>query len=355
MSRKFYLSALILLMSVTLILTGCGTKKEPKEALQSAAATAMKMDSYVTESQIKLNDLTFDASSSPELGAVYSMLKDAEINLTQVYQRDPMQTEASLELKLKGDFSTTITLQFVMTKDKVYVKIPSIPFLPLPENVTGKFLEFDLKELAESSAEDFNPDLLDTEKTQKLVAEIANVVLAEYDSEKFIKDVDPKEFKLPEGFKAKQIVQFYITNDTFKDAVNILIKEALPKVLDIAAKDEYREMLQLTPQDIEDAKKDLAELNEDEFQKDLDEMQKYLKINEFTINTAIDKDNYPSYQEMNMDLEFSDPDTQERIKLAMEMNSKFTSINEAPKFEIGIPQDAITMEELEQEMNSYGY
>lgn len=355
MSRKLFMSVIILLMSVTLILTGCGAKKEPKEALKGAAIAALKMDSYVSESQIKLTDLTIDTSSSPELGAVYSMLKDAELNLTQVYQRDPMQTEASLEVKLKGDFSTTITLQFVMTKDKVYVKIPSIPFLPLPENVTGKFLEFDLKELAESSSEDFNPDLLDTDKTQKLVAEIANAVLAEYDSEKFIKDVDPKDLTLPEGFKAKQVVQFYITNDTLKEAISILIKEALPKALDIAAKDEYREMLQLTPQEIEDAKKELGELNEEEFQKDLDEMQKFLKINEFTINTAIDKDNYPSYQEMNMDVEFNDPDTQEKIKLAMQMISKFTSINQAPKFEIGIPQDTITMEQFQQEMNSFGY
>ncbi len=126
MSRKFFMSALILLMSVTLILSGCGTKKEPKEALKSAAVTALKMDSYVSESQIKLTDLTFDSSSSPEMGAVYSMLKDAELTLTQVYQKDPMQTEASLEVKLTGDFSTTITLQFVMTKDKVYIKIFTI-------------------------------------------------------------------------------------------------------------------------------------------------------------------------------------------------------------------------------------
>lgn len=355
MSRRFLLSALILLMSVTLVLTGCGAKKAPKEALQSAAATALKMDSYVSESQIKITDLKLDVSSSPEMGAVYSMLKDAELNLTQVYQKDPMQTEASLEVKLTGDFSTTITLQFVMTKDKVYVKIPSIPFLPLPETAVGKFLEFDLKELAESSGEEFNPDLLDTDKTQKMVAEIANAILSEYDSEKFMKDVNPKDIELPEGFKAKQVIQFYVTNDTAKEAITILLNEALPKVLDIVAKDEYRQMLQLTPEDIEEAKKEFGEINQDEFQKDLDEMQKYLKINTFNVNTAIDKDNYPSYQEMNMDLEFSDPDTADKVKLGLQMKSRFTSINEKPKFNIGIPKDTITMDDFEQEMNSFGY
>ncbi|GAA0138158.1 hypothetical protein YSY43_49990 [Paenibacillus sp. YSY-4.3] len=355
MSRKFFMSALILLMSVTLVLTGCGAKKEPKEALKSAAVTALNMDSYVSESQIKITDLKLDGSSSPEMGVVYSMLKDAELKLTQVYQKEPMQSEASLEVKLNGDFSTTITLQFVMTKDKVYVKIPSIPFLPLPEKAVGKFLEVDLKELAENSGEEFNPDLLDTDKMQKFVAEIANVVLSEYDSEKFIKDVDPKDIELPEGYKAKQVVQFYVTNDTAKEAISILLQEALPKALDIVAKDEYRAMLQLTPEDIEEAKKDLAEMDHNEFQKDLDDMQRYLTINQFNMNTAIDKDNYPSYQEMNMDVEFSDPDTKEKIKLALQMKSTVKSINEKPKFSIGIPKETMTMDEFMQEMNSLGY
>lgn len=240
------------------------------------------------------------------------MLKDAEINLTQVYQKEPMQSEASLEVKLTGDFSTTITLQFVTTKDKIYVKIPSIPFLPLPEKAVGKFLELDLKELAEYSGEEFDPDLLDTEKTQKFVAEIANVILSEYDNDKFIKDIDPKDIELPEGFKAKQVVQFYVTNDTVKEAISILLQEALPKVLDIIAKDEYRAMMQLTPEDIEEAKKGLEEMDQNELQTTLDEMQRYLTINQFNMNTAIDKDNYPSYQEMNMDVAFSDPDTKEK-------------------------------------------
>lgn len=355
MSRKFFMSVLILLMSVTLVLTGCGAKKEPKEALKSAAVTALNMDSYASESQIKITDLKLEGESSPEMGVVFSMLKDAEINLTQVYQKEPMQSEASLEVKLTGDFSTTITLQFVTTKDKIYVKIPSIPFLPLPEKAVGKFLELDLKELAEYSGEEFDPDLLDTEKTQKFVAEIANVILSEYENEKFIKDIDPKDIELPEGFKAKQVVQFYVTNDTAKEAISILLQEALPKVLDIIAKDEYRAMMQLTPEDIEEAKKGLEEMDQNELQTTLDEMQRYLTINQFNLNTAIDKDNYPSYQEMNMDMAFSDPDTKDKIQLALQMKSQFTSINQKPTFSIGIPTDVMTMDEFLQEMNALGY
>lgn len=357
MSRKFYVSALVLLMSVVLVLSGCNAKKEPKEALGSAAIQALKMDSYVLNNQIKILDLTFDGSSSQaaEMGAVFSMLKNAEINVNQIYQKDPMQTEATLEVKLTGDMTTTITVPFVMTKEKMYVKIPSIPFLPMPENIVGKFLELDLKELAEQSGEDFNPDLFNTDKTQKLAGEISSAVLAEYDSAKYFKNVDPKEVDLPEGFNAKQVVQFSVNNDNVKEAITILINNALPKVLDIVGKEEYRAMFDLKPEDIEEAKKALKEGDQAELGKALDEMQKHLKVNKFVVNTAIDKKDYPSHTDMTMDLEINDPESQMKVKLALQAKSTFSKINEKAAFSIGIPKDTITLDQLEQEMGSMGY
>jgi len=357
MSRKFYVSALVLLMSVVLVLSGCNAKKEPKEALGSAAIQALKMDSYVLNNQIKILDLTFDGSSSEvaEMGAVFSMLKNAEINVNQIYQKDPMQTEATLEVKLTGDMTTTITVPFVMTKEKMYVKIPSIPFLPMPENIVGKFLELDLKELAEQSGEDFNPDLFNADKTQKLAGEISSAVLAEYDSAKYFKNVDPKEVELPEGFNAKQVVQFSVNNDNVKEAITILINNALPKVLDIVGKEEYRAMFDLKPEDIEEAKKALKEGDQAELGKALDEMQKHLTVNKFVVNTAIDKKDYPSHTDMTMDLEINDPESQMKVKLALQAKSTFSKINEKAAFSIGIPKDTITLDQLEQEMGGMGY
>lgn len=257
MSRKFFMSVLVLMMSAVLVLSGCNAKKEPKEALGSAAIQALKMDSYVSTNQIKIVDLTFDAGSSAnaEIGAVFSMLKNAEINVNQIYQKDPMQTEATLEVKLTGDMSTTITIPFVMTKEKMFIKIPNIPFLPMPESVVGKFLVMDLKELAEQSGEEFNPEMFNPEKSQKLAGEVSSAVLAEYDSATYFKNVESKDVELPDGYKAKQIVQFSVTNDNVKEALTILINKALPKVLDIIGKEEYRTLMNLEPSDIEELKK----------------------------------------------------------------------------------------------------
>ncbi|MDU2240812.1 MAG: hypothetical protein E7E23_09520 [Paenibacillus sp.] len=358
MSKKLLTSCLLVMLSVVLVMSGCSSKKEPKEALSSAAVKALEMNSYVLENQIKILDFSVEGAAeaeSPEVGAVLSMLKNAEINIKQIYQKDPMQTEATLEVKLTGDMTTTITIPLVITPEKLYVKVPSIPFLPMPESVTGKFLVLDMKELAEQSGEEFNPDLFNPEKSQKLGTELMGALFAEYESGAYFTNIDPKEASLPEGFKAKQVVQFAITNENVKEAVTILVNQALPKMLDILAKEEYRSMLQLTPEEIDQAKKELQEGNQDELGKALDEMKNNLQINKFTVDTAIDENNYPAYYNVQADVAVNDPETQENIKVAVQMTSRFTQINEKPAFEIGIPTDTLTLEQLQEEMGQYGY
>lgn len=358
MSRKWFTSMMLVMLSVVLVLSGCSSKKEPKEALSSAAVKALEMDSYVVENQIKILDFSVEGTEdteSAQVGAVLSMLKNAEINIKQIYQKEPMQTEATLEVKLTGDMTTTITIPLVMTSEKLYVKIPSIPFLPMPESVTGKFLVLDLKELAEQAGEEFNPDLFNPEKTQKLSTELMGALFAEYESGAYFSNIDPKEASLPEGFKAKQVVQFAITNDNVKEAVTILVNQALPKMLDILAKEEYRSMLQLTPEEIEQAKQELQEGNQDELGEALDEMKNHLQINKFTMDTAIDENNYPAYYNVQVDVAVNDPDTQTNVKAAVQMTSHFTQINEKPVFEIGIPSDTLTLEQLQEEMGQFGY
>lgn len=355
--RKIMGLTLTLLLSVVLVLSGCGTKKlEPKEALQGAASNALKMDSYVVKNEIKIKDLSVKlAQNNEQVGSVVNMLKDAEINISQIYQKDPMQTEATLEVKLKGDVATTITIPFVVTKEKMYVKIPKVPFFPIPDSVVGKFLVLDYKELAAQSGGEADLSKVDIAKTQKFASEVANAIFAEYDSAKYFKDVDAKDAALPDGFSAKQVVQFNVTNDNVKDAVTIFVNKALPKVLDIMSKDDYRDMFQgLTKEDIDKAKKQIQSGSQAELSKGIDEMKNHLKINQFTVNTAIDKNDFPAYQNLNANLEINDPDTQNNVKIAIESKSTFSKINEKQKFEIGIPTDTITIQQLQQEFGGAG-
>ncbi|MNS07825.1 hypothetical protein D3C72_392770 [compost metagenome] len=353
--RKIMGLTLTLLLSVVLVLSGCSSKKDPKEALQGAATNALKMDSYVLKNEIKIKDLSVNmAQNNEQVGSVVNMLKDAEINISQIYQKDPMQTEATLEIKLKGDVATTITIPFVLTKEKMYVKIPKVPFFPIPDSVVGKFLVLDFKELAAQSGNEVKLDTIDLNKSQKFASEVANAVFAEYDSAKYFKDVDTKDAALPDGFSAKQVVQFNVTNDNVKDAVTIFVNKALPKILDIISKDEYREMFQVTKEDIDQAKKEIQSGSQAELSKGIDEMKNHLKINQFTVNTAIDKNDFPAYQNVNANVEINDPDTKDNVKIAIEAKSTFTNINEKQKFVIGIPTNTITMDELQKEFGAAG-
>ncbi|MBP2002778.1 D-Tyr-tRNAtyr deacylase [Paenibacillus shirakamiensis] len=353
MRKRIMGLTLVLMLTVVVVLSGCTSKKEPKEALQAAAANAMKMDTYVVDNQFMIKDFTTNMGQGQEqVGQVVQMLKNAEFNVHSVYQKAPMQTESTLEIKLKGDVATTITIPFVMTPEKIYVKIPSVPFLPLPKESINKFLVLDLKELAKESGTELKADMFNPEKTQKLGSEISNAVFAEYDSAKYFKNLDKKDIALPKDYSEKQIVQFYITNENVKEAVTTFVNKALPKILDIISKDEYRDMLQLSKEDIDKAKKDIMSGNQDELNKAINEMKNNLKINQFTVNTAIDKNDYPSYQNLNANVEISDPSTKQDVKLNVEGNTTYTKINEKQKFDIGIPTNTITLEQLQQQMGA---
>jgi hypothetical protein len=354
MNKKFAIMVLTLILTMTVVLTGCSSKQEPKEALQGAAVNTAKMTSYELKSKVVIEDLKIvapDLVDDASVGTVLSMLKNAELTVDGYFRADPMQTELTLGLNLKGDMAMTFTVPMVMTKEKLFVKIPSIPFLPLPETIVGKYLELDLKELAEQEGAALNLDTLDTEKTQKLGNEIITSLFAEYDEASYFKDIAVKDANLPEGVEANQVVQFYVTNDNIKEAITILVEKALPNILTIIDKDEYRELLGLKAEDIKEMKDQLDTLSKEDFNKGLEEMQKYLKINNFNVNTAINKKEFTTYQDLVMDFEVNDPETNQEMKLALKGYNQYLNINEEQTFKIGIPSgdDVITMEQFEKE------
>ncbi|KAI7265342.1 hypothetical protein KC345_g8526 [Hortaea werneckii] len=318
------------------------------------------MTSYEMKSKLTVNNLTIDTGTNEAdatTGQILSMLKNADLTIDGVYQAEPLQTELTMVLNLKGDVGMSFTVPMVMTGDKLYVKVPSIPFLPLPETIVGKFVELDLKELAEQEGAEFNPSTMDTQKVQKLSNEVLSTLLAEYDEEKYFNEIKPKEAGLPEGVEAKQVVQFQVTNDNVKEALTILVNNALPKIIDILGKDEYKEMLQIDAADLAKAKEELQSGEaRTEFDKSLADLGTYLTINQFHLNTAINKDNFPVYQDMLMDIKVNDPEQGENVSLSLTASNQYSKINEKQTFKIGIPQgdDVITMEELQQQFGGLG-
>jgi hypothetical protein len=360
MNKKWGLSAAALLLSAAVILPGCAKQEAPKEALTAAATKVATMKSYEMKSKLTVNNLTIDTAASDAdatTGQILSMLKNADLTIDGVYQAEPMQTELTMVLNLKGDVGMSFTVPMVMTGEKLYIKVPSIPFLPLPENIVGKFVELDLKELAEQEGAEFNPSAMDTQKAQQLSNEVLNTLLGEYDEAKYFNEIKPKEAGLPEGVEAKQVVQFQVTNDNVKEALTILVNDALPKIIDIVGKDEYKDLLQIDAADLTKAKEELQSSDaRAEFDKSLADLGTYLTVNQFHLNTAINKDNFPVYQDMLMDIKITDPEQGENVGLSLSASNQYSKINEKQTFTIGIPQgdDVITLEELQQQFGGLG-
>ncbi|WP_431085596.1 hypothetical protein [Paenibacillus sp. 8b26] len=355
MSKKLSVLVLTMVLLLTVALVGCSKKLEPKEAVTNGTANAMKLTSYESKSQFTVKDLTITSASVPseQSAMVTSMLKNADITLDGVYQKEPLQSEMTLGIHLKGDLSTSFTIPMVMTKDKLYVKIPNIPFYPLPQEVVGKFLIIDPQELAKQSGQEFNPASMDQEKSQKFANEVIAAILGEYDQATYFFDIDPKDAKLPQGIKAKQVVQFKVTNDNVKPAVDTFVTKAIPKAIDVMSKDEYISLFQLKKEDLTAAKL-AVETNTSDFRKKLDELKNYLTVKQFDINTALNKDDIPVYQDLNANVEMNDPTTKDNVKLSVTGYTQYSKINEKATFKVGIPtgDQVLTIEQFQQKMQT---
>ncbi|WP_150275753.1 hypothetical protein [Paenibacillus tepidiphilus] len=359
MFKKWGLSAAALLLTAAVILPGCANKQEPpKEALQSAAAKVTELTSYEMQSKLTINNLSIEAPSGGAAAGdsytsmVLNMLQNADLSVSGVYQADPMQTELTLVLNLKGDLAMSFNMPMVMTAEKLYVKVPSIPMLPLPETIVGKFIELDLKELAEQEGAEWNPSAVDTQKTQQLSNEVLSALFEEYDETEYFANIEPKDAALPENVEAQQVVQFKVTNDNVKEAITILVNNALPKILDILSKEEYQDMLQIDPADLAEAKQEIQSSDSRaQFDQELADLNTYLTVNQFELNTALNKDDFPVYQDLIMDIKVNDPEQGQNVGLSLTATNQYSKINEKQTFTIGIPQgdDVITLEELQNE------
>ncbi|MNP38672.1 hypothetical protein D3C76_1322010 [compost metagenome] len=179
-----------------------------------------------------------------------------------------------------------------------------------------------------------------------------STLLGEYDEETYFKDVKPADAGLPEGVDAKQVVQFEVTNGNVKEALTILVNNALPKVIDILSKEEYKDLLQIDPAKLTEAKQELQSGEaRAEFDKSVADLDSYLTINNFKLNTAINKDDFPVYQNLLMDVVIKNPEQGQNVNLSLTGSNQYSKINEKQTFVIGVPQgeDVITMEELQQQ------
>ncbi|WP_054025856.1 hypothetical protein [Bacillus sp. FJAT-28004] len=337
--------AVLLLSVILVVIAGCSSAKPPKEALQAAMTKITKADSYAVKMSFGLDELEVPQPATLEgnaaaTAAIVGMIKDATITVDAVYKKNPMRTDMNMQIVVPGDMEMKLTVPMIMTEETLYVKIPQIPMLPLPETITDKFIKIDLKELAEKEG----TAKLDLAAQQKLGKELGEVVLKHFDEKTYFSQPKADEAGLPAGLKADQIIAFEINESNYPKTVETIVNQVLPEVLNVLLANEASlKSLQLEKADIEKLKTDL-ETNKAEL---LDTLKNDVKVNSLKATGAI-SDGYLSYQAGKVSIEASDKESGQKMKLGLHYDVTYSEINKDAKFEGEIPTDAITLDELTQ-------
>jgi hypothetical protein len=342
---------LSVLLTVAIVLSGCTKDKSPKEALQSSLSKSSEMKSYNFKGSLKFEDFNFPQQdmSDTQAAAVINTLKSAELSWTGAYRVDPMLMEINLQLALKGDLAVTFNVPIVMNGEKVWVKIPNIPMLPIPEDVVGKFVELDLKKIAEQSGQTLPS--MDVGKSQKLLNDIMAIVFTHLEEKDYLTAIKVKDAGLPADVDVNQVVQFHMDQSQIEPFVNTIIDKIAPEVIDLLSKnEEYKNLLQLKQQDLDDAKKALSDAKGKQVSDGLAQMKKELKSLDIKSNIGLDKNEYPVYTDATIKAAIESADL--TGSMGIKVVSQMTGINSEVKFDIGEPKgaDVITMEQLQEKL-----
>lgn len=332
---------------VMILLAGCSSSKSPEETLQDALKKSSQMTSYSMKGSLQLSDLKLPASAAEgdTTSMVSSMLSTAEISWTGGYRKDPMLAEVNLQIAIKGDLAMTITVPIIMNDQKLWVKVPNIPMLGLPAEIVGKYIEVDLKKLAEQQGEQMPK--LDIGTTQKLVNDVSAIVFKHIDEDTYLKDVSAKDAGIASD-GVQQVVQTHVTKDQVEPLIKTVVNDIAPEVIDLLSKnEEYRKLLKIEQSDLDKAKKDLSESKDGEISKNLEEFKKGVQTLDILSNIGIDGKGYVSYSDAK--ITFAGQDAGQSASGSVKVVQELTDINGDVKLS-GEPkaEEVLTEDQLNQ-------
>ncbi|MFF2484286.1 hypothetical protein [Paenibacillus sp. NPDC058071] len=337
--NKMPRAAMLLMIAAFLIIAGCSSGKAPKDALLNAMQKTGEANSYAAQITFGIDQLANPQAknSDPAAAIVTGLLQGAIFTADTVYQKEPLRVDMELGVKA-GDL--TLNLPLIMDGQKLYVKIPAIPLLQLPESIIGHYIEVDVEAIA---AQQTSAEALDLEAQMELTQKVSAILMKHFDEKTFFRTMKADDVGLPDGIQASQIVRFKIDERNAAKSTDIMLNKVLPELLDLlASNDAYLQTAQLKKEDIQKLKADLESKKSD--------ITDNLKINELSVIGAI-KGDYLSYQSGKVDIAFTNALTNQTSTLAFHFDVKYSGVNEPAAFKNEIPKDAVKLEELTKLLN----
>ncbi|TCM89678.1 hypothetical protein EV294_112143 [Paenibacillus sp. BK033] len=339
--------AYVALIAVLLVIAGCSSgDAPPKQAFQDAMKNMEKLDSYSAKMSLGIDNLELPASTGQNgidmTSVITGMMKGAKLDIKMVYAKESKRTDMELNLQLSG---ATITIPMIMTGEKLFMKLPALPMLQLPESAANKFVELDLKELAQQQGT--AATTLDAAAQQQLVRELGAVVLKHFDEKTYFSSVKAKDAGVPEDVKAEQVVRFKLDESNYKSSVETIVNEMVPELLTVIASNEsYLQALQKSKEDVEKMKTDW----EADKTAKIDYLNQNVKVNELSVTGAINEDKMLAYQAGKVNVELTDKDTGGTTKVNVHYDMTYSDLNGNPKFLYEVPTDAVKFEDLMKQM-----
>ncbi len=336
MRKKIFLPLFFAFFLVSLLLEGCKDMRTAKDVLSDAFKQQAAHNSYSFQGTMKFQ---IDADpallqSDPSAAAFIEALKKSQLSFHGATSAEPFQTELILDAKIElQGMSMNFNMPILFNQEKLWAKVPATDFLPGLQQLKGKYVEIDFKQLEQMSGQQiqFTQNL----KAQREIAQKAADIAFRHLGNEYFSDVPKDAFPLPEGAKEGRVVKFQLTDDNFAPFVKKLLGSIIPEVLDAVAnselgKDMNKDELTKTKADLQDALK--------QFEANGDNWKKSLHIEKADFISVVDQDNNFPYQLLDLKMKITPPDEQGSLTLGITFDQQLTNIGQPPKWEIGTPK-----------------
>lgn len=348
MNRKI-LALAMLIMFIPFALVGCGSQLSAQDLIEKAMKASEKLDSYQFDGKIELGvDIDADPNDPSQLLAA-QMIEKIKLDLNGVYQREPAQLEVNLDAAL-GDSGLSLKVPLIVAEDKLWVQFPALPIPQLSPDLVGKYIEIDLEDLQDEPLLDESPvglETLDIEMQQKLGMELIRIFTKHYDEDSYFTIQNAEEAGLSEKIDAEHVVSFTLKEEQVEEAVLTLINDVLPDVHELFSKPEWSEAIGISEDELDELAEAIEEAQK-EGEESIKELAEQLKLKNFEITLALNKDSHVTYQKLDVAIEVKESTSDRWSAISLLLEMQLDNINKEQQFKHGIPteEDTISFEQL---------
>ncbi|MBO7746200.1 hypothetical protein I8J29_18485 [Paenibacillus sp. MWE-103] len=332
-------TTVVLLIAGCAALTGCSSSDSPKEALLNALAKTNDAKTFTytgsfTIDDIRLPETPGTATNQEALmkAALPVLLKGAVIQVRGVVQKEPRHAELTLDAKLgTGDVKLSLTVPMIVTADRLYMKMPDVPGLGIPQEAAGKFVVIDAKTEEQGGA-----NALADGSIVRLSEDTLKALFDSLDEKTYFSGPKAADVKdVPEGYKADRFVRVTVGESQADEAMTAIAGKAIPQIIDLILKNEaYMKALSVTEAQLEAAKKELT----------ADKLKQGTTIKALDVTGGI-QDDYLTFESGHVLVDSTD--AAKGMKLDAHFELTRDNLNETVKFDYEEPKDAVPLDSLQ--------